>query len=206
MRGGTSCLFEQTLAAISYFGFFPQAIHPSIPPGSGALLMQKVALLAGLVLCGAIPAHAQSQAERLEGLAALIAGDNCRVLRSEADALFGDADFGDPAEVLEMMFTLVLSGRAALDEEGMRLLDPGCPVEGFTPPEDLAQVAAYVAALEGNACEMLVGDARPVLGGAGVTDPNTAGRIGALLLADGRLVVLTDPYRLRVVSAACPAQ
>jgi hypothetical protein len=167
--------------------------------------MRHIALLTGLALALAAPAHAQSHAERLEGLTALIAENDCRALRAESDALFGAAGYGDPSEVQMMMFELVLSGRAFLDDEGMSLLDPGCPLEGVVAPEAMAQVATYVAALEGNGCEMGIADARSVMGAAGIDNPNIAGQIAAALIAEGRLVTLSDPFRVRLVTEACPA-
>lgn len=171
--------------------------------------MRSIAALAclslGLGLGIGAPAHAQSHAERLEGLTDVIAGNNCRVLRAESDALFGAAGYGDPSEVQMMMFELVLSGRAFLDDDGMVLLDPGCPLEGFVAPEASAQVEAYVAALEGNDCEMAISDARQVMGAVGIDNPNIAGQIAAALIAEGRLVTLSDPFRLRLVSEVCPA-
>lgn len=167
--------------------------------------MRHVVLLACLFLGLGAPALAQSQADRLDGLTAVIAENNCRALRAESDAIFSAAGYADPSEVQVMMFALVLSGRAMLDEQGMRLLDPGCPIEGFTAPDDTAVVDAYIAALEANDCEMPVTDAQAVLNPAGIANPNLAAQIAAALVAEGRLVALSDPYRMRVVTEACPA-
>ncbi len=171
------------------------------------LSMRHIVLLACLALGLAAPAHAQSHAERLEGLTALIAGNNCGVLRAESDALFGAAGYGDPSEVQMIMFELVLSGRALVDDEGMRidLLDPGCPLEGVVAPVAAAQVDAYVAALEGNDCELGIADARRIMSAVGIDNPNVAGQIAAALIAEGRLVTLSDPFRVRLVSEICPA-
>lgn len=168
--------------------------------------MKHVCLLACLSVGLAAPVHAQSQTERLDAFAALVAGNNCQVQRAESEALFEGADFSDDAEVEQLMFTLLLSGRMMFEPDRLRLLDASCPVEGFTAPDDTAMVEAYVATLEARDCEMAVTDAQVVLGEAGINNPNAAAQIGAMLVAEGRLAVLTDPYRMRVVSEACPAQ
>lgn len=158
-----------------------------------------------LVLGVSTPVHAQSQAERLDGFAAIIADNDCQALRAESETLFGGAGFTDPVEIQHMIFALILSGRAMTDGEAIRLFDGTCAQEGFDVPQDVEMLDAYIKALEENGCELTVAEARAVLGEAGIDNPNVAAQFAAFLRAEGQLVVLHDPFRLRVVSGACPA-
>jgi hypothetical protein len=158
------------------------------------------------------PVHAQSQAERLERFVTRIVENDCQLRRADTEPVFSEPEFSVPAETQMMIFALILSGRAIYDDESIRLFHEDCQGEVFDAmhaveengPQDMELVEAYTKALEENGCDLPVTEARTVLSEAGIDDPNMAAQIAAFLRADGRLVALSDPYRMRLVSETCP--